>query len=68
VRFTPKLTPDANSIMLLGPGVTDVTKANMAMAATNSTLKFIINAFFEGDWKNSNKWGQININLVNQRG
>jgi hypothetical protein len=33
VARTPKFTPDANSIMLFGPGVTEVTKANTAMEA-----------------------------------
>ena len=32
VRFRPKLTPEASSIVLLGPGVIVVTSANSAAA------------------------------------
>lgn len=32
VRLNPKFTPEANNIKLFGPGVTDVTKANIKSA------------------------------------
>jgi hypothetical protein len=32
VRRKPKFTPDANSIVLFGPGVIDITKANVVAA------------------------------------
>ena len=35
VRRKPKLTPDASSIVLFGPGVIDVTSAN-SMPAGNA--------------------------------
>ncbi len=35
-RRTPKFTPEASSIMLLGPGVMEVTKAKPRKAARSS--------------------------------
>ncbi|MNN43356.1 hypothetical protein D3C81_1575900 [compost metagenome] len=37
VRRKPKLTPEANSMVLLGPGVIEETKANKAKAVSRST-------------------------------
>lgn len=36
VRLKPKLTPDASSMVLLGPGVMDDTKAKSAKAEISS--------------------------------
>lgn len=38
LRRTPKFTPEASSIMLLGPGVTEVTKAKSTKASSRSRL------------------------------
>ncbi|MNP66907.1 hypothetical protein D3C76_1626750 [compost metagenome] len=48
VRRTPKFTPEASSIMLLGPGVIEVTKANIRKAARSSMGMAAISAFFAG--------------------
>ncbi len=36
-RTKPKLTPEASSMVLFGPGVTEVTKANRENASSRST-------------------------------
>ncbi|MNV87526.1 hypothetical protein D3C71_1816530 [compost metagenome] len=38
LRRTPKFTPEASSIMLFGPGVTEVTKAKRMKAKISSRL------------------------------
>lgn len=38
VRRKPKLAPEASNIMLLGPGVIDDTKQNVASAMTMASL------------------------------
>ena len=38
VRRKPKFTPDASSIMLLGPGVAEETKAKSMKAESSSTV------------------------------
>src|SRR5690606_27748126 len=41
LRRTPKFTPEASSIMLLGPGVTEVTKAKRTKAKISSRLMVV---------------------------
>ena len=41
LRRTPKFTPEASNIILLGPGVTEVTKAK-AMKASSSSVDMIV--------------------------
>jgi hypothetical protein len=36
VRITPKFAPEAVNMMLFGPGVTEVIKANEAIAMSSS--------------------------------
>ena len=41
-RVNPKLTPELSNIMLFGPGVLEVTKANMDMDKSNPKSLFIL--------------------------
>lgn len=49
VRRNPKFTPDASNKTLLGPGVTDVTKANVIKARNRSNVigaPFMLTLFY----------------------